>query len=298
MTTGLNQDDLVRKTILKNRVPRMVDLNTDLGQSRDWPTFGQNLEADGDHLLNYVSSVNIPCCVHDAHPVRTLEAIRLAKRYNCVVGAHIGFPDPAHQGYEPMQLSDEELKAWVLVQLGTFKSLLKSEGLDFDHVRPHGAMYAALVEDEAFGLRLAEAIHAYDPWLILVGPTGPVLRKIEAETGLRVAPEVYVGKRYKGNGILHMQRFHEDLPARAASDQAFQVLKEHHLTSLDGQTVPMRFKSLHISPTLTNGAAIAKELVSQLGQALPLAMAVIGPNHWMHDFDDRQDEAPLVYRTD
>ncbi|HEY9685965.1 MAG TPA: LamB/YcsF family protein, partial [Coleofasciculaceae cyanobacterium] len=97
--------DLAKKILINNKVKRFIDLNADLGQSRD-----QAFYAKTDYeLLNHVTSVNIPCAVHDGDPKELLAAIRQAKRFNCVIGAHIGYPDPARFGYEAMQLSEEDL---------------------------------------------------------------------------------------------------------------------------------------------------------------------------------------------
>jgi 5-oxoprolinase (ATP-hydrolysing) subunit A len=293
----LNEAERARKVILKDKLPRYVDLNTDLGQTRDWAYFFEG-DCPGDALLNYVSSVNIPCCLHDGHPVKVLQAIQKAKNFNCSIGAHLGFPDPAHFGYEAMTLDENELAAWVWLQLGAFKALMKAERQDFEFVRPHGAMYARLVDDEPFALALGRALHKYDPWVILVGPTGPVLKAVEEKIGLRIAPEIYVGKRYRANGTLHMPRFHENLAPRAALDQALQVVLQHRLTSLDGQTVPASYKTLHLSPTLENAVDVGRQLIHSLGQAVPVAMASIGVNHWIESFEVRKDQVPVTYDHD
>jgi len=74
--------DLAKKILISHKVKHFVDLNTDLGQSRDQAFFTKtNYE-----LLNTVSSVNIPCAVHDGDPKELLEAMRQAKRYNWVSG--------------------------------------------------------------------------------------------------------------------------------------------------------------------------------------------------------------------
>src|SRR6478609_3220528 len=163
--------DLAKKILISPKVKKFIDLNTDLGQVRDRAFFNKSQY----ELLNQVTSVSIPCAVHDGDPKEILTMIRKAKEYNCVIGAHIGYPDPARFGYEPMSLDADELAAWVLLQIGAFQALLQSERLDIEHVRPHGALYTAMQDNPETAFTVAKTLYKINPWMVLVGPMGPVL---------------------------------------------------------------------------------------------------------------------------
>lgn len=269
--------DLAKKVLLSNKVKRFVDLNTDLGQTRDQTFFAKtNYE-----LLNAVTSVNIPCAVHDGDPKDILEAIRQAKRFNCTIGAHIGYPDPARYGYEPMQLSEEDLTAWIYVQVGAFQAMLRSEGLDIEHIRPHGALYTAMVNTPEVALTVAKALHKMNNWFVLVGPAGPVLEQVEKEVGLRTAPEIYLGKRYTSEGKLNLSRSQDFLPPQGVMDQARQLINQSALTTEDGKTVPTKFKTLHISPNMPQCMDVAERVGQMLIQPVSLSLADIGASGWL-----------------
>lgn len=269
--------DLAKKVLLSHKVKRFIDLNTDLGQSRDLAFFKKtNYE-----LLNHVTSVSIPCAVHDGDPVELLDAIRQAKRFNCAVGAHIGYPDPARNGYEAMTISEEALTAWIFLQMGAFQGLLRSEGLDIEHVRPHGALYTAFLNNVEVALTVAKALHKINPWLVLMGPAGPILDQIETEVGLRTAPEIYLGKRYDSEGKLSMNRLHEFLSPQAVIDQARQLIQQSSLTAEDGKSVPVKLKTLHISPVLPQNVDVAERLGQMLVQPVSLPLADIGASGWL-----------------
>lgn len=281
-----------KKVLLHAGVSRYVDLNMDLGQTRD-----EGLETL-EPLLAIVTSVNLPCCVHDGHPVKVLQAALQAKKAHCSLGAHIAYPDPVNQGYMAMNLSPDELKAWLLVQFGALKTLLASHKLEIEHVRPHGALYAKLAEDETVAMIVAQTLYAIDPWLILIGPAGPLLDKIEAEVGLRTAPEYLIGKRYTAfaseAGAIATplwSRLHEDLPPQAAMEQARQLLVEQTITTHDGQQASARYKTLHINPRLPNAVTIAQKIQTAIKQPMPLALAAVSASGWPQTFDDRQIEA-------
>ena len=269
--------DLARKILLAPNIKKYIDLNTDLGQSRDKAFF----EKTDYKLLNFVTSVNIPCCVHDGDPMEVITAIRQAKRYNCVVGAHIGYPDPARVGYEPMDIPAEELAAWIYVQLGAFAALLESEGLAIEHVRPHGALYTAFIDKPDVAAAVAKAVYRMSNWYVLVGPAGPILDDVQKNIGIRTAGEVQLGKRYNEHGQLVLGRVQDTLPPQGVLDQAKQLIHQGKLTTEDGRTSDAEFKSLHISPTLTNSIEVAEKVGQMLVQPVSLPLADIGASGWL-----------------
>jgi 5-oxoprolinase (ATP-hydrolysing) subunit A len=269
--------DTAKKVILTQRQKRYLDLNTDYGQTRDQACF---LDPENS-LLGYVSSVNIPCCVHDGVPNAVMEAIKTARTFNCAVGAHVAYPDPANNGYQSLQISNQDLSAWLLVQVGIFRTLCQAVGATMAHVRPHGALYGKLIDDEATALVLAETLYKLDPWLILVGPSGPVLQAVGQKTGLRIAPEVHLGKRYNGQGFPHPQRFNEPMSPMAILDQTRQLLADSSVTSPDGRIVPLSYSTLHFSPQHDNAPALAEKIALMMGQPVSMATAAVGTSGWI-----------------
>ena len=141
------------KLLKKNtKIQRFVDLNTDIAQTRDL-AFWESEEAE--LLLSSVSSVNLPCFVHDGLPDKVLEQAVKAKAFGCALGAHIAYPDPVSMGYEQLSLSGEQLEQWILVQLGALSAILKPESLKIEHIRPHGALYQAMAKDPEIAASVA-----------------------------------------------------------------------------------------------------------------------------------------------
>jgi UPF0271 protein len=269
--------DLAKKILISPKVKKFIDLNTDLGQVRDRAFFNKSQY----ELLNQVTSVSIPCAVHDGDPKEILAMIRKAKEYNCVIGAHIGYPDPARFGYEPMSLDSDELAAWILVQMGAFQALLRSERLDIEHVRPHGALYTAIQDSPEIALTVAKTLHKISPWMVLVGPMGPILNQVEEEAKIKIAPEIYVGKRYIADGRLSKTRPHEFLPPQGVMDQVRQLINQSTLTAEDGKSIPVSFKTLHISPILPHAVDVSQKASQMLIQAVSLPLADAGASGWL-----------------
>ena len=68
--------------------------------------------------MDYASSVNISCGFHAGDPMSIRDALLKAKEKNVVVGAHIGFHDIQGFGYRQMELSEDEIEALVVYQVG------------------------------------------------------------------------------------------------------------------------------------------------------------------------------------
>lgn len=271
------QPDLARKSIFPDRLKQYVDLNTDLGQSRDVKFF----ESTEYELLNQVSSVNIPCGVHDSDPVKILQAIAKAQHYNCAIGAHVGYPDPINYGYQALQLSDEELAAWLHMQIGGFLALAKTKTATVHHVRPHGPLYTAFVNNPAVARVVAEAIYKIDPWMMLIAPAGTILDEIASQLNMRVIPEVYLGKKYTPKGELSVTEIKDNLSPQGTFEQARQLIFQGALTVPNGQALKVKFKTLHISPSLPEPIQLAERLANMLGQPVAAPLVDVGATGWL-----------------
>ena len=168
-----------------------IDFNIDAAQG--FGVYKNNIESD---LLDYVSSVNISCGFHAGDPLLIREYLLKCKEKNLTIGAHIGFNDISGLGYRPMELSDEEIEAIVLYQIGALSSFAKSYGLTIDHVRPHGAMYKIASENLDFALSLTKAIQKFDKWLSYTALDNEILTAVSQETGIVVNREVFIDKYY------------------------------------------------------------------------------------------------------
>jgi 5-oxoprolinase (ATP-hydrolysing) subunit A len=268
----------IRKTILSNRLKRYVDLNTDFGQSLEAAYFA-DLEQS---LLPYVSTVYIPCGVHEGDPADIVKLMDVAKTYHCALGAHVGLPDPANLGNSPMpDLTPDSLKAWLLVQLGSMRALAQSIGMPIEQVRPHGALYAAFFDAPDVARIVAETVYRFDPWMTLVGPAGNLIEQFEKEIGVRIGPEMHLGKRYELDGRPVKDSFREDMPQQAVLNQARQLITDSSYVTVDGKTQKIRFSTLHLSPRLGNALFVAERLNLFLGQPVSLSLAAAGASGWL-----------------
>ncbi len=138
----------------------MYDFNCDVAQS--FGIYNNKIEFE---IAEYASSINISAGFHSGDPVKIREAFLFAKDHNVALGAHIGYPDIAGFGKRKMDLTKEELEAVVIYQIGAIVAYAKTFDLEIEHVRCHGALKTAVLEDSEIALTVINAIKKVSPWL-------------------------------------------------------------------------------------------------------------------------------------
>jgi UPF0271 protein len=121
-----------------------VDLNADLGEG-----FGHWSLGDDRALLDIVTSANVACGFHAGDPETMRRTCRLAAARGVAVGAHVGYRDLNGFGRRFVDVDAGTLTAEVLYQLGGLDACARAAGTRVAYVKPHGALYHALVEHEA-----------------------------------------------------------------------------------------------------------------------------------------------------
>ena len=169
-----------------------IDLNCDMGE---------NIGSDED-IMPYVTSANIACGFHagDAQTMQT--TVRLAKKYGVAVGAHPSWKDLAGFGRREMSLAADEVEALVLYQIGALHAIAKAEGIELQHVKPHGALYNQAAQDFVLANAIVQAVKRFSGDLVLVGLAGSSLVRAGMEAGLQVANEGFPDRNYNPDGTL------------------------------------------------------------------------------------------------
>lgn len=175
----------------------VIDLNCDLGESFGPYTLGADAE-----MMPLITSANVACGLHAGDPEVMARTVALAKAHGVAVGAHPGYPDLQGFGRRAMTISPQALTSALLYQLGALQAFARVQGVELVHVKPHGALNNLAARDYPTALTVAEAVAAYDPNLILVGPGGSELCRAGVDVGLRVANEGFPDRGYLPDGQL------------------------------------------------------------------------------------------------
>lgn len=213
---------------------RKIDLNSDLGES-----FGRYKLGMDEEVMKYITSANVACGFHAGDPVVMRRTVRIAKENNVRVGAHPGYPDLMGFGRRYMKLSRDEARNYVLYQIGALYAFLKAEGMSMQHVKPHGALYNALVSDEELAYGVIEGVLDFDKNLIFVALAGSKVVEIAESIGLKVAREAFADRAYRKDGTLVPR----SVPGAVIHDReevvrrVINIVEEERVRTIDGEWI-------------------------------------------------------------
>jgi UPF0271 protein len=191
--------------------PVHVDLNSDLGEG-----FGQWTLGDDDALLDVVTSANVACGFHASDPLIMQRVCARAVEAGVAIGAQVGYRDLPGFGRRFIDMEPEALTADVVYQIGALEAFAKVAGSRVRYVKPHGALYNAIVHHEEQAAAVVAAVVAYDPTLPVLGLPGSAWLRLAAEAGLTVVHEAFADRAYTPQGTLVSRR----LPGAVLHDPA------------------------------------------------------------------------------
>src|SRR4051812_28206517 len=191
------------------------------------------------------------------------------------VGAQVSYRDLAGFGRRFVDVAPDELADDVLYQLAALDGIARVAGGRVGYVKPHGALYNAVVTHEAQARAVVEAVAAYDPTPPVLGLPGSVLlRKAEA-AGLPTVAEGFADRGYTPEGTLVPRRSPGALvhDAAAVAERAVRMATEGVVVAVDGTTVDVEVASVCVHGD-TPGAV---ELARGVRTALERAGLQVGP---------------------
>ncbi|WP_183094816.1 LamB/YcsF family protein [Nocardioides stalactiti] len=178
-----------------------VDLNADVGES-----FGRWTLGDDEALLAVVTSANVACGFHAGDPLTLRRTCAEAVRRGVRIGAQVGYRDLAGFGRRFMEVPADELAADVLYQLGALDGIARAAGGRVAYLKPHGALYNAIVTHQAQARAVVEAVLAFQDGhgvaLPVLGLPGSSFLELAAQAGLPVVPEGFADRAYRPDGTL------------------------------------------------------------------------------------------------
>ncbi len=218
-----------------------VDLNADLGESFGAYTIG--MDAD---VLTYITSANVACGFHAGDPLVMEKTVKLAAERGTAVGAHPGYPDLMGFGRRNLKVKPEEAKAYIKYQVGALMAFTKAQGIQMQHVKPHGAFYNMAAVDEKLATAICEGIYEVDPSLILLGLAGSAHIRAAKAVGLRAASEVFADRAYMEDGTLVPRT----MPGAMVHDRELAIartvrmVKEGCVEAITGKIIPIQADSI------------------------------------------------------
>ncbi|WP_347956359.1 LamB/YcsF family protein [Gordonia aichiensis] len=234
-----------------------IDLNADLGEG----------VGDDDAMLTLVTSANVSCGFHAGTPRELLDTCRGAVASGVRIGAQVSYPDLAGFGRRFMDLAAAELTADILYQIGALRSLAQSVGGTVDYVKPHGALYNAIVHHEIQAAAVVDA--AGTAGLPLMCLPGSAVERLALDQGLQVIREAFADRGYTPEGTLvprsepgALLTDPDEVTARVVS-----LVASGRLTAVDGTVIDVAADSVCLHGDTPGAVEHARRVRAALADA-------------------------------
>jgi UPF0271 protein len=241
--------------------PRRIDLNADLGEG-----FGVWRLGDDEALLEVVTSANVACGFHAGDPSTMGRVCTRAVESGVAIGAQVSYRDLAGFGRRVMDVDAAELTDDVLYQLGALDGIARVSGTRVSYLKPHGALYNAVVEHETQARAVVDAVAAYDERLPVLGLPGSALLLAAEAMGLRTVREGFADRAYTPAGTLVPRRepgavLHD--PAEVA-ERAVRMAVDGQVGAVDGSTVRVAVDSICVHGDTPGAVELARAVRAAL----------------------------------
>ncbi len=241
-----------------------IDLNADVAEG-----------FDDAGMLASVTSANVACGFHAGDPATMLAVCRLAAERGVRIGAQVSYRDREGFGRRFLPVAADELIADLLYQLGALAAIARTTGVEIAYVKPHGALYNAVVTHEQHSAAVVAAVAEFEPTLPLLGLPGARVLEVARAAGVPTVTEAFADRAYTPAGTL-VPRSEPDAvlhdPERVVA-QALRIATTGQVVAVDGTAVPVSAGSLCVHGD-TPGAVV---LAHRVRQALEAAGVTVEP---------------------
>ncbi len=179
-----------------------IDINCDVGEG----------VGNESKLFPLISSCNIACGGHAGSVDTIRTCLKLAQKYQVHIGAHPSYPDKENFGRIPMDISENDLIESIRDQMHLFLNECKKVGASLHHIKPHGALYNEIANDENKAKTFLYAIESFKASIFLYVPFNSKIHDLALLDNFKVKREAFADRNYntdlslvsrkKGNALI------------------------------------------------------------------------------------------------
>jgi UPF0271 protein len=153
--------------------------------------------------------------------------------------------------------------------VGALQAFAQIAGSQVTYVKPHGALYNAIVHHEEQAAAVVQAIVDLDPTLPVLGLPGSAWLRLAEEAGLRTVREAFADRAYTPEGTLVSRR----LPGAVLTDageiarRCVAIATGQSVTDIDGGTLSLTAGSLCVHGDTAGAVDIARHVREALDTA-------------------------------
>ena len=251
-----------------------IDLNSDLGEG-----FGHWTLGDDDALLGIVTSANVACGYHAGDASTMRRVCDQAVKDGVSIGAQVGYNDLPGFGRRFIDIAPQELTDDIVYQIGALDGFARAAGSRVTYVKPHGALYNAIVHHAEQADAVVAAIVHYDRTLPVLGlPGSEWLRKAD-EAGLTTVSEAFADRAYTPEGTLVSRRLPDSVlhDAEEIARRCVAMAHGEPIQDVEGNPLTVRPDSICVHGDTAGAVEIARSVRESLTQAGVTLAPFAGP---------------------
>jgi len=244
---------------------KTIDLNCDMGES-----FGTYKLGMDESVIKFITSANIACGFHAGDPNVMETTVKMARDQGVGIGAHPGYPDLIGFGRRNMNCTSEEIRQYMIYQIGALQAFCKVHGTTLSHVKPHGALYLTAVDNDKIAKAIAQAIVGISPdlcFVALAGKKGELMTQVGEAVGLKVIYEAFPDRAYTPKGMLAPR----STPGAVIADpdevaqRALLMAKEGVVIATDGSKIKIEAQTLCVHGDTPTALKLVETIRTVLG---------------------------------
>ena len=236
-----------------------MKLNCDLGES-----FGAWKMGLDDQVMPHIDMANIACGFHAGDPSVMANTLKLAKQHNVMIGAHPSYPDKQGFGRRSMSMSVAELTQCLHYQIAALDGMAKVQGLTLSYVKPHGALYNDMMNNQQLLTTVMGAVASYPANLklmILATADAKHHHTMARHLGLTLVLEAFADRLYTDQGHLVARNIAGSVHDKAALlAQVKQLLASNSVTTQSGKSLKLNADSICVHGDNAQGVALIEDI--------------------------------------
>ncbi|KKY24948.1 putative family protein [Phaeomoniella chlamydospora] len=216
------------------------EINSDMGEG-----FGRWKMGPDAELMKIIDAANIACGFHAGDPSIMLNTIRMCKANGVKAGAHPGLQDLFGFGRRKIEIDPKDMYAMILYQVGALKAMLDAEGVELNHIKPHGELFFYMLRDHTIMRAVLEACATFK--VPVYGAKNEAEKNMCAELGIPFQEEIYVDVDYTAEGNLVPVAQSKPSSSELCYKRVQQVVKTDHIWDTNDKEVKLGFNGAPFS---------------------------------------------------
>lgn len=241
-----------------------MKLNCDLGE--DFGAWKMPLDSQ---IMTVIDQANIACGFHAGDPSAMKEALMLANQHHVAIGAHPSYPDLQGFGRRSMKMAKQELIACIQYQVSALHGLANIIGTHVSYVKPHGALYNDMMQDNDILETVIESVAAMPremhSLVVQAHPDSENVQSVAKQYGISLQFEAFSDRRYTDEGFLQSRKIDGAvLNTEQAFEQSERLINEGVVLTASGKSLALNADTLCVHGDTIGAVDIALRIKTLL----------------------------------